>query len=67
MVSVFIGYYLSSTSNLIKGITYGISGGTFVYLSIMEKISQNLAKRGEVLKNLGFILTGIVFSVLLID
>jgi hypothetical protein len=62
-----IGYYLSSTSNLIKGITYGISGGTFIYISIMEKIIRNLAKRSELLKNLGFNVIGIVFSVLLIN
>jgi hypothetical protein len=34
VIPILIGLYLSSTNYLIKGITQGISGGAFTYISM---------------------------------
>jgi hypothetical protein len=38
--AVLVGYQLSNTNEIIKGITNAISGGTFIYICMIEKISK---------------------------
>lgn len=43
--AVIIGIQLSESNNLVEGIANGISGGTFLYVSMIEKINKNLKNR----------------------
>lgn len=65
--AVIIGYQLSETSNLLKGITNGISGGTFIYITMIEKFGKNFNNDNEdLLPKLGLVFTGLIFSILIL-
>jgi hypothetical protein len=57
---------LSEKNDLIKGIANGISAGTFIYISIVEKISKNFENKEDLLAKLGLILSGLIFSLLIL-
>lgn len=58
---------LSEKNDLIKGIANGISAGTFMYISIIEKISKNFESKEDLLAKLGLILAGLTFSLLILN
>lgn len=57
---------LSEKNDLIKGIANGISAGTFIYISIIEKISKNFENKEDLVAKLGLILSGLIFSLLIL-
>jgi hypothetical protein len=57
---------LSEKNDLIKGIANGISAGTFIYISIVEKISKNFENKEDLFAKLGLILSGLIFSLLIL-
>lgn len=65
--AVLVGFMLSEKNDLIKGIANGISAGTFMYISIIEKISKNFESKEDLLPKLGLILAGLTFSLLILN
>ena len=61
-----IGLVLSEKNDLIKGISNGISAGTFIYISIMEKISKNFDSKEDLFAKLGLVFAGIILSLLIL-
>lgn len=63
--AVLIGIQLSSMSQLVNGIVNSISGGTFIYVCMIEKIGKNFQNNDELLTKMALILGGLAFSCLI--
>jgi hypothetical protein len=53
-------------SGLINGIVNGISGGTFIYVCMVEKINKNFQNRDELLNKMLLVFAGLGFSCLIL-
>ena len=65
--AVLVGVQLSSMSELVNGIINSVSGGTFLYVCMVEKIGKNFQDREELFTKILLILIGLGFSCLLMS
>lgn len=57
---------MSDASDIVKGITNGISGGTFIYITMIEKIGKNFLANEDIFPKLSLIFSGLFFSILIL-
>ena len=65
--AVAVGIELSEMNDLVNGVVNGISGGTFLYVCMIEKINKNFKDREELVTKIALILGGLSFSCLLMS
>ena len=63
--AVLIGWVISSTSDTMAGIFNGVAGGTFLYVSFIEKIGKNFTEKKTIIKKIGLTMIGLAFSLMI--